>query len=313
MKLRHILAFGSFALVAYACGGNSSLGTGGDGLNSGGTGGADDDAGTYDPCSGKVCGAECSPCAPGDDDCAETAVLKYCDAKGTCGQAYPDCGPTAGCSTDNDCPQLGMPCQQCQDGSYACPSMQCLNGECVGSFESCQGSVCQSDSDCPQVGAPCSPCPDGTVSCPWSQCVDGACAGGFDACSGYEPCANRACGEECSLCNPADPTCAETAVLKYCDATGICSPAFPSCGTGGTGCQSDADCPGVGACPRCEDGSCAENQCLGGQCQLACSPPANPECKAASDCVFDTICIQCRIGTCAQPDCINGTCQRVCR
>jgi len=315
MKICHVLAFGSALIVAYACGGQSSLGEGSGGLNAGGSGATPGtDGGSYDPCAGKVCGSPCTLCGPNDPNCAEDAVMKYCDASGGCGLAYPQCPPAASCTTDTECPQIGAPCEQCPDGSYACPSMQCINGECIGSFQSCQGTTCNSDSDCPQVGAPCASCPDGTFACPWSACVNGTCAGGFDGCGGYEPCANKACGDPCSQCDPNDPTCAETAVLKYCDTTGTCSSSFPVCGGGGGTCTSDADCPGVGACPPCfGDGSCAENRCIQGACQLSCAPPANPECKTALDCPAIEICMPCPDHTCAQMDCVNGACQWVCR
>jgi hypothetical protein len=40
---------------------------------------------------------------------------------------------------------------------------------------------------------------------------------------------------------------------------------------GGSSCQVDDDCPGVGACPRCPDGqSCAELTCVQGTCQFTC-------------------------------------------
>jgi hypothetical protein len=51
----------------------------------------------------------------------------------------------------------------------------------------------------------------------WS-CTKMACPGGP-----YEPCKNKSCGETCTLCDPADPNCNETAVVKYCDENGHCS------------------------------------------------------------------------------------------
>jgi len=38
----------------------------------------------------------------------------------------------------------------------------------------------------------------------------------------YEPCGGKSCGETCTLCDPADEGCAETAVEKACDAMGEC-------------------------------------------------------------------------------------------
>jgi hypothetical protein len=39
----------------------------------------------YAPCAGKKPGASCTLCDPADTGCIETAVLKTCDASGTCG------------------------------------------------------------------------------------------------------------------------------------------------------------------------------------------------------------------------------------
>lgn len=45
----------------------------------------------YDPCEGLSCGDSCSVCPSDDDDCYETAVLKYCDADGECVMSEPSC------------------------------------------------------------------------------------------------------------------------------------------------------------------------------------------------------------------------------
>jgi hypothetical protein len=47
----------------------------------------------YDPCEGKACGAACKACPPGDPDCVETAVLKFCHADGGCKPTKPACAP----------------------------------------------------------------------------------------------------------------------------------------------------------------------------------------------------------------------------
>jgi hypothetical protein len=323
MRIATVLALGMFAAMAYACGGTSSLGSGGENLNKGGSGGGGatggnggsggstggSGGGAQDPCAGKPCGATCNDCPPGQ---ACAAVLTYCDSSGSCGMNYPICDRPGQCTTDSDCPQMGAPCQQCPDGSFACPSVQCLSGECVGSFEGCAGSTCQSDADCPQVGAPCEQCPDGSINCPWSICDSGICvSGGFDGCTGYDPCAGKACGDACSLCN--DPSCAETAVLKYCDPAGHCTTTPPRC-EGGSTCTTKADCPAVGACPYCPGGSCAELDCVNGACEFVCPPAADPQCTTDSDCQPSIlICKLCSDATCAAMSCVNGACDWVCR
>ena len=215
------------------------------------------------------------------------------------------------CTSDAECVQPDAPCQVCPDGTTACPGAQCLNGECVSSFGGCSGTICRSDSDCPQVGAPCQRCPDGSQACPWSKCVQGQCAGGFPGCGGYNPCAGKLCGNQCTQCDPADPGCAETAVLKYCDANGSCGAAFPICGGGGS-CSSKLDCPAVGACPRCPGGGCAELDCVNGGCQFVCPPNPQPQCRSAADCIPPPDCRFCADGSCAKGDCVNGQCRLVC-
>lgn len=311
--LRNLLAVSAMALVLGACNSRSSLGSGGDNLNTGGSsgsGGSSTGGGTgWDPCSGKTCGAECSLCAPSDPNCAETAILKFCSADSKCGQAYPDCGPSQTCKADSDCPAVGAPCQACADGSYACPFSKCEAGQCVSGFDSCQDQ-CKSDADCPQIGAPCQQCPDGSFACPWTQCVNGQCAGGFEGCKGYDPCGGKQCGDTCSLCAPNDPNCVETAVVKYCDGGGQCTWNYPVCSP--NQCKVDGDCPAIELCKPCPNGGCANVACINGACGWECPPPTNPQCKSAADCPATGACKQCPDGSCAVTDCINGACELVC-
>jgi hypothetical protein len=330
MKLRSVLAFSSVALIAVACGGTSSLGSGDGNINAGGSagdGGSGGDGGTagdgggsgsgggggYDSCANRPCGAPCTICPPdGSGNCAEDAVMKYCDQGGNCGPAYPVCDDPGQCTTSKDCAQIGAPCQVCPDGTYACPSVECVAGQCVGSFEGCGGQTCNSDADCPVSLAPCEQCPDGTVSCPEVHCENGACVGGFPGCSGYDPCGGLSCGDRCSLCPPDDPACAEDMSLKYCDENGVCGGSVPKC-DGGAVCKADSDCPGVGACPPCPGGQCAELGCVNGQCEFTCPPNPNPECKADFDCPAIELCKYCPDGSCAETNCVNGECLLACR
>lgn len=45
----------------------------------------------------------------------------------------------------------------------------------------------------------------------------------------YNPCTGKACGDTCMVCDPADPDCVETMVVKYCNARGLCTPHSPPC------------------------------------------------------------------------------------
>jgi len=93
-----------------------------------------------------------------------------------------------------------------------------------------RGASCRSDSDCPQPGAPCEECSDGSVACPEVECVRRRCVASFPQCPPpYEPCADKACGDLCTICDPNDPDCVETAQVKLCQPDGGCSPTVPSC------------------------------------------------------------------------------------
>ena len=345
MKLSSVLAFSSVVAIVAACGGTSSLGSGtgpidtdggvgtggdsgaagsgqsgngGSGPGTGGTAGSGQSGnggagggGGYDPCSGLPCGAACSLCDPKDASCVSDRAMRYCSAGGECMLPYPVCGPPGTCSSDQECAVDLGPCQVCPDGSYVCPRAQCVGGQCVGSFQGCPGGGCKTDAECPAIRAPCQQCPDGSVSCPFSKCVNGSCVSGFPGCSGYQPCAGKACGAQCSQCDPKDPTCAETAVLKYCDASGTCSPTPPNCGGM---CKSRADCPPVTdlACRVCPGGTCAQMDCVNGSCQFACPPNPQPQCRVTLDCPVREVCKICPDGRCAATECINGSCTLVC-
>jgi hypothetical protein len=45
--------------------------------------------------------------------------------------------PSGGCTDDAGCPVIGAPCVLCADGTAACPSSSCVNGECRAEFPSC--------------------------------------------------------------------------------------------------------------------------------------------------------------------------------
>ena len=136
---------------------------------------------------------------------------------------------------------------------------------------------CRRDSDCPQPGAPCRLCSDGSVACPSVRCEQKRCVYEFQQCPPeYKPCAGKVCGDTCQICNPADPDCVETAVVKYCQADSSCAPTPPVCETSDT-CASDQECPSgllccypCGIAPDPETNACA-NRCLApmnGHCPL---------------------------------------------
>lgn len=101
----------------------------------------------------------------------------------------------------------------------------------AGGYQPCAGKVC---------GSQCSACPPGDPSCLETGVVkacdaQGACrpdtptCGANDGGGAYVPCEGKACGAGCTLCNPADLGCVETAVVKSCNAAGMCSASSPGC------------------------------------------------------------------------------------
>ncbi len=309
MKIGALIGIlGSVGIIAVACGGVSPLG---DGDGSGGLGKGDSGGGGYEPCAGKACGAACAECDPADPTCVETRSVKYCTEEGECTDAFPGCAPPPTCSADSDCP-VDASCQICPDGSCAGAKGYCVGGTCRTEWATCGGSTCKSDVECPAVGAPCEICPDGTASCPSTRCEAGACVTEWPACGGWDPCGDRSCGAQCSLCDPKDPACSETAVLKFCDAGGRCQPQFPNCG-GGSECQSDGDCAVPAVCQLCPDGSCAGpiGQCVGGECQVQWDTCDGSSCSVDADCpAVRAPCEQCANGTASCPEsrCEAGQC-----
>jgi hypothetical protein len=201
----------AFALVLGGCGSATSDTAGpvadqrGDELS----GNLGDDKDGYEPCAGKMCGDRCTICDPKDVDCKETTVLKVCNADGACEPTQPICAvnPTSGSGSI----ELGDP-----------------------GYEPCAGKTC---------GDLCTICDPEDLDCVETAVVkfchtDGGCSPTVPACMGtpeppsepaYEPCANKTCGARCTICDPNDPDCYETAVLKYCQADRSCRATQPAC------------------------------------------------------------------------------------
>lgn len=90
-------------------------------------------------------------------------------------------------------------------------------------------------------GATCTVCPPGDSMCFETAVVkhcdeNGECKAGPApaACpppdgGNYDPCAGKTCGASCTICNPADIGCVETAVLKRCTSAGVCSAGASGC------------------------------------------------------------------------------------
>jgi hypothetical protein len=272
---------GTAGVGSAGTGGGGTSATGGSG-NTGNTANVGGGAG-YEPCSGKPCGASCSHCDPNDTDCAEPAVLNYCDAGGNCSTTFPTC-ELPECEVAADCPLTGYPCQECLGGAMACPIAQCIEQRCQTSFPTCI-SECTVDSDCPASLAPCQQCPDGTAACPWAHCVNGACQNGIDTCDGTDACAGKTCGQTCWPCSGADcPAIPE--VVAYCNENLECQLNVPECANR---CETHDECNMTDDCPQCPGVSgCAARSCVDGACVLECPAPQDPcgGCASGEECIY---------------------------
>ena len=113
-----------------------------------------------------------------------------------------------------------------------------------------RGNMCRSVADCPLPAGPCRLCSDGSAACPDVDCIKHRCVYSFPQCPPpYDPCARKSCGDLCTACDPNDPSCIETAVVKFCQPDGSCQAQAPSCEPkvfcGGI---AGIPCPGAGTC-----------------------------------------------------------------
>lgn len=201
----------------------------------------------YDPCGGLSCGDDCSVCDPSDPNCFETAVIKMCQPDGTCAASVAMCG---GDDTNNDdgggdyepCGGLscGDTCTICDPTDPDCAETSVIkmcqaDGTCAASvptcddYDPCEGLAC---------GESCSLCAPGDTDCYETADLkfcqaDGTCSGvepdSCDPDGEYDPCGGLACGDLCTLCDPSDPDCFETAVIKQCNDEGVCSATAAVC------------------------------------------------------------------------------------
>jgi hypothetical protein len=170
----------------------------------------------YQPCAGKTCGAECTLCAPGDADCAEDAVIKYCAPDGTCSPTAPEC--------EGD-EQPYAPCEgkSCGDACTLCAPE---NPNCV---ETADRKACDATGTCrsgiPVCAAECEPGTTKMLDCNSCDCVedrwvctDAACDEGV-VCWGLDSCPE---GQYCAYvagqyCGASDATATCLARPEACD------------------------------------------------------------------------------------------------
>lgn len=99
----------------------------------------------------------------------------------------------------------------------------------------------------------------------------------------FPTCATRMCEGDwecpkslapCELCDDGSSACP----WARCE-NGTCKSGIDRCPTT-SGCKVDMDCPEVGLCSPCANGSCAEQRCSNGACQLTCDTGGGATCSA---------------------------------
>lgn len=315
-----------------------------------------------DDCDPNACGADCtgicipevhdgrcggnseSTCLP-DEECIDNPGDNCDPAKGDddCpGVCQREIDPI--CAVDADCPDLGIACSVCPDGSEVCPETSCIDGACRIAMPACpappscgvDGQDCGPGFTC--VEDPADVC-DGADACSRICVPDGE---GLPRCGGFagEECPpGYVCiddpGDDCEpdggadcggVCTPAEPRECATAAdcprilapcvmcpnesvacpLAYCD-DGRCGVAVESC-------PDPAFCGGIAGFPCPEDSECIDDpgdDCDpnkgGADCAGICVPreQAPPECQADSDCVTPAgPCRECPDGSGACPSAI---------
>lgn len=234
--------FGAIAVVAViaaACGrttnvsGGSQAGTGGPGSGLAGAGAGTAGAVSKECKSPAECAvpAICQVCPDRSSACAKADCIR-----GKCQTFFPQCTGGAGgasgvggasgagmCRSMADCPQIRSACMDCPDGTSACPSVDCLNGQCISSFPTCTAASCK-PSACPSSGSA-KGCCTGKGACGLDQgmgCVETAPAG----CKSSGECAVPAI---CKLC--PDGGCAP--ISAACQ-SGQCVTSYGMCPSGGS-------------------------------------------------------------------------------
>lgn len=99
--------------------------------------------------------------------------------------------------------------------------------------------------------------------------------------AGYDPCAGKSCGMTCTVCDPNDTSCVETAVIKQCDSAGQCVAAPAQCGTAADGGGAAYNpCAGKKCGERCQLCAPGDTGCLETALIKLCHPDG--QCKPAT-------------------------------
>jgi hypothetical protein len=168
------------------------------------------------------------------------------------------------------------------------PDDDAAGGEVSATEQDLRARSCRRDADCPRIS--CTECGDGSSVCPEADCVLRRCVYSVPQCPPpYDPCSGKGCGDLCTICDPNDPDCVETAVPKFCQPNGGCNQAVPICSVGqnpctvtlcptGTTCIAVGDPPEAQCVPNNGGGVCGRVTCAPDQlcCNASCSICVSP-------------------------------------
>jgi hypothetical protein len=115
---------------------------------------------------------------------------------------------------------------------------------------------------------------------------------GSQACGGYAPCGGKSCGDSCTVCEPGDTDCSETAEVKACTGGGDCISAAlvdcvapDPCDLGSDTCAAGQTCCAVGRCGPvvtdqgvCEPADPSSGNCM--PCACESQPGGCPICNS---------------------------------
>jgi hypothetical protein len=96
----------------------------------------------------------------------------------------------------------------------------------------------------------------------------------------HDPCAGKQCGAACSVCDPNDKDCVETAVLKQCSAAGKCEPTAAQCGAAADAGAAYNPCAGKQCGERCRICAPGDMKCIESALIKLCHPDG--QCKEAT-------------------------------
>jgi hypothetical protein len=121
---------------------------------------------------------------------------------------------------------------------------------CISQDPDCLPPRAHCPEDCAVIDI-CKLCDDDSCAAPQVACnPDGSCGATTFVCETevYDPCAGKQSGDACTVCDPQDPDCIETAVVKECQG-GKCVPAGGTCSGQGESCANgQACCGGLSCC-----------------------------------------------------------------